>query len=78
MRRLINMKKKVEYLEFSGTQLDGCSSCEMGKFHKMPFPKSGHKKATNVLQLCIVHADLWGKAGVEAKGGYLYFVSFNG
>ena len=53
--------------------LDACEPCLLGKMTKPPFSGT-MERATNFLE--IIHTDVCGPMGVEAHGGYRYFLTF--
>ena len=51
-----------------------CEPCAEGKQHRVPFSKSGGKRAQKILGL--VHSDVCGKMSTKSLGGAEYFVTF--
>lgn len=49
-----------------------CSSCCLGKHHRLPFPHS----TTYSHPLELIHTDVWGPAPIESANGFRYFVHF--
>jgi hypothetical protein len=54
--------------------LQFCGGCADGKLHKLPFPKGGGTRSTEVLG--IVHSDVCGPMPTQSIGGSKYFVTF--
>ena len=54
------------------TKLDFCENCILCKQHRLNFNLSTHKSKSI---LDYVHADLWGPAKVQTRGGNRYFMS---
>ena len=52
--------------------LTRCKPCLMGKMTKTPFSGT-MERATNLLE--IIHTDVCGPTGVEARGGYYYVLT---
>uniref|UniRef100_A0A803Q5I3 GAG-pre-integrase domain-containing protein n=1 Tax=Cannabis sativa TaxID=3483 RepID=A0A803Q5I3_CANSA len=52
---------------------DVCSSCCLGKSHKLPFSSS---TTTYTEPLQLLHSDLWGPAPINSANGYRYYISF--
>ena len=53
---------------------DDCEGCAVGKSSRLPFPKSGSKKSSGVLDL--VHSDVCGPLNIPSVGGSIYFLTF--
>ena len=53
--------------------LDACEPCLMGKMTKTSFSGT-MEQATDLLE--IIHTDVCDRIGVEARGGYRYFLTF--
>ena len=51
-----------------------CEPCVDGKIHRKPFPKAGHERAREPLEL--VHSDVCGKLSTPSLGQAEYFVVF--
>ena len=51
---------------------DICESCLKGKMSKSPFNKKG-ERAIETLEL--IQSDVCGPMSIQARGGYLYFVT---
>lgn len=50
-----------------------CSSCQLGKSHKLPFTYS-HKTLSALFEL--VYADVWGPSNTISRNGSRYYISF--
>ena len=50
-----------------------CESCLLGKMTKAPF--TGHNERASDL-LGLIHSDVYGPLNVNARGGFLYFITF--
>ena len=61
----------LESLDYES--LDACEPCLMGKMTKTPFSVT-MERATDLLE--IIHTDVCDPMSVEARGGYLYFLTF--
>ncbi|KAK8935961.1 hypothetical protein KSP39_PZI012924 [Platanthera zijinensis] len=49
-----------------------CDSCARSKTHRLPFPKTAQRRATQPLEL--LHIDLWGPSRVPTLGGKRYYL----
>ena len=58
---------------FDWESMDRCESCLLGKMTKAPFNKT-MERTTELLAL--VHTDVCGPFGTNARGGYSYFITF--
>ena len=56
------------------TEQKFCEPCIDGKHHKLPFPKKGGERSTELLGK--VHSDVCGKSEVKSLSGAEYFVTF--
>ena len=61
----------LESLDYES--LDACEPCIMGKMTKTPFSRT-MERATDLLE--IIHTDVCGPMSVDARGEYLYFLTF--
>ena len=61
----------LESLDYGS--VDACKPCLIGKMTKTPFCGT-MEQATDLLD--IIHTDVCGPMGVEAHGGYHYFLTF--
>jgi len=52
-----------------------CTYCQMGRSHKLPFPKS---ETVYTKPLELVAVDLWGLAPINTDYGFNYYISFIG
>ena len=50
-----------------------CSSCQLGKSHKLPFPTS---KTQYTAPLQLIQSDLWGPCPYISTFGFKYYISF--
>ena len=53
---------------------DTCKDCQQGKFSRLPFAKSSHYRAKEVLEL--IHTDLCGAMPTPTYNGFRYYISF--
>ena len=58
---------------FDYESYDTCESCLLGKMTKSPFSGKG-ERASELLGL--IHSDICGPMTTQARGGFLYFVTF--
>jgi len=58
---------------FDFESFETCESCLMGKMTKTPFSKRG-ERVNDLLEL--IHTDVCGPMRKEARGGFLYFITF--
>ena len=61
----------LESLDYES--VDACEPCLMGKMTKTPFSGT-MERATDLLE--IIHTDVCGPMNIEARSGYLYFLTF--
>jgi hypothetical protein len=71
----LHSKGLVKGLDIEGNEDMGlCKGCIYGKQHQEPFPQSGAKRATEILE--IIHSDLCGPMRQPSIKGALYFLTF--
>ena len=71
--RISKLYKNGYLSTFDYESYGACESCLLGKMTKSPFKGKG-ERATEVLGL--VHTDVCGPMSTQARGGYVYFITF--
>ncbi|KAK8554368.1 hypothetical protein V6N12_031332 [Hibiscus sabdariffa] len=72
-RRISKLHKDGLLDPFVFEQIDVCESCLLGKLTKAPFNGKG-ERASDLLGL--IHSDVCGPMNTQARGGFLYFITF--
>ncbi|KAK8935837.1 hypothetical protein KSP39_PZI013998 [Platanthera zijinensis] len=66
LKALAEGMPKLTKAEFKG------DTCARSKSHRLPFPQTAHRRASQPLEL--LHIDLWGPAKVPSLGGKRYYM----
>ena len=69
--RKLHVDGLLESLDYES--LGACEPCLMGKMTKTPFSRT-MERASDLLE--IIHTDVCDPMSVDARGGYLYFLTF--
>ena len=72
-KRVSKLQKQGDLGSFDYESYDSCESCLKGKMSKSPFNKKG-ERAKETLEL--MHSDVCGPMSTQARGDYLYFITF--
>ena len=72
-KRISTLHKDRILNSFYFESYDKCESCLMGNMTKTPF--TGHSERANDL-LSLIHSDVCGLLSSNARGGFLYFITF--
>ena len=72
-KRISRLHRDGALGSFDLESFDTCESCLHGKMTKRPFTKIGERSSD---LLSLIHSDVCGPMSTQARGGYVYFVTF--
>ena len=72
-KRISKLHRDGALGSFDLESFDTCESCLHGKMTKRPFTKIGERSSD---LLSLIHSDVCGPMSTQARGGYVYFVTF--